>query len=268
MKRDESRTISSCGYVYFLILVVGVLFILAAGADVSVMGETPAKTPDIGDSVAAETAQAVGDEPPAENSGDKEASNVGEEPQPADQAEEDSEEAADQAWEEILRLSVPPDYPEDWNDNPPTYKELEEYNRRQAELAALAARKAREFYNKYPKDNHANNARRREFELLTIAEQLGNTNVLERLLQMENKRLESGQLSEDARFELLARRVQRKAMKKVKDGMSSVAAELEKGVRSLQSDFGNRPEIYEFLMIVADNSAPDKAGRLANEILS
>jgi thiol-disulfide isomerase/thioredoxin len=72
---------------------------------------------------------------------------------------------------------------------------------------------------------------------------------------------ESAPSADDIRFEARAREMQEKAMK-------AMYAEFEKGVRELQKEFPNRPEVYEILLEIANKAEPEKAKGIAKEITS
>src|SRR5206468_5941720 len=103
--------------------------------------------------------------------------------------------------------------------------------------------------------------------MVSVAAQLGNTNAESRLADLETDRARDSGLSEDERFEMRARAVQRAAMKKQSEGMAAVMAEFEKGARELQKEFPKRAEVYGMLLEAASNAEGDKARRLAQEIL-
>ncbi|TMQ01968.1 MAG: TlpA family protein disulfide reductase [Verrucomicrobia bacterium] len=102
--------------------------------------------------------------------------------------------------------------------------------------------------------------------MVSVAAQLGNTNAESRLADLETDRARDSGLSEDERFEIRARAVQRAAMKKQSEGMPAVMAEFEKGTRDLQKEFPKRAEVYEMLLEVASRAEGDKARKLAQEV--
>ena len=174
----------------------------------------------------------------------------------------------DTAWLEVQKAGRPPAPPKEWNDKRPTKEEIEAFQIRQGEMAGKAADIAREFYTKFPNHKNADEARKLESRLATTAVQLGNTNMVERLAKLESVRLDDKSLTEDERFELRARAVQRAAMAKKEEGMAVVLAEYEKGVRNLQKDFPKRPETYGMLLSVAESSGADKGRQIAQEVIN
>ena len=174
---------------------------------------------------------------------------------------------ADQAWEEVVKAARPAAPPAEWNTQQPSPEDIAKFKQRQAELAGQAADKAKEFYSSFATHPKADEARKKQFEMLQTAVGLGNTNRLVQLEDLEKERLNDPKLSEDERFDLRARAVQRRAMSREAEGMAAVIAEFEKGVRGLQKDFPKRPEIYQMLFEVASNTEPEKARPIAQEIV-
>src|SRR5213596_2450603 len=82
---------------------------------------------------------------------------------------------ADKAWKEVQKASRPPAPPEEWRTTKPTAEERAEFRQRQAELAGEAADKAKDFYTRFPGHDKADEARKKEYELTSIAVKLGGT---------------------------------------------------------------------------------------------
>jgi thiol-disulfide isomerase/thioredoxin len=173
----------------------------------------------------------------------------------------------DAAWKTLQKVLRPPVPPAEWQTNRPSPEEIEKFQMTQGKLAAEAAEKAKDFYTRFPEHPRAAEARKKEYEMTTIAVRLGNTNAEPRLVALETDRAKDQNLGEDDRFELRARAVQRAAMKKQSEGMAAVMAEFERGVRELQKEFPKRAEPYQMLMEVASNADSDKAKKLAKEII-
>jgi thiol-disulfide isomerase/thioredoxin len=174
---------------------------------------------------------------------------------------------AEKAWEEVEKAARPPQPPEEWRNRRPTDEERKSFLEEQGKLAVVAADRAKDFYTRYPKHPNAEEAREREYEMLKVAHQLGNTSQFARIEAIEQQKLKDPSLTEDDRFELRAEAIQRTAMSKRPDGMDAVLGEFEKGVRVLQKEFPKRSEPYEMLMMIAANSEGEKARALAREIL-
>src|SRR6266704_2384068 len=138
---------------------------------------------------------------------------------------------ADAAWKAVQKALRPPAPPAEWQTDRPSPGEIEKFQLRQGALAAEAADKVKDFYTRFPDHPKAAEARKKEYEMAAIAGQLGNTNTELRHPALEPGRAKDPGLSEDERFELRARAVQRAAMKKQSQGMPAVMAELEKGAR-------------------------------------
>ena len=169
---------------------------------------------------------------------------------------------ADKAWKELQKANQPPAPPPEWEKNKPTRDEIIKF---QLPFVNIAVDKSKDFYTRFPQDSRADKAKKMEVDLLNVAVQMGNTNSAARLEALENERLKDPTMSEEDRFQLRAKAVQRNAMKQENKGL--MLEEYEKGVRALQTDFPKRPEIYEMLLEVASNAEGDKVRKLAQEIL-
>lgn len=174
---------------------------------------------------------------------------------------------ADTAWSDLLRDSELPQPPEAWRAARPSQEELEAFEAKEGERLAKAATQANDFQKRFPKDPRVKEASSKEHELLDVAAQLGNTNVLARLEALEAAKLRDSTIPEDERFQIAARGVNRRAMDKLRQGRAAAFAELENGARALLKQFPNRLESYEMLQMVAFESEPEKAAKLAKEIL-
>ena len=126
--------------------------------------------------------------------------------------------------------------------------------------------KAKDFYTRFPKDAHATDARKQEFEVTGAAVQLGATNQQARLDAEEKSLLSDPALTETDRFRIRNSDVERAASAKDSQGEAAVMAEYEKGIRMLQKEFPNRQEPMEMLLQVARASDPANARPLLQEI--
>jgi len=174
---------------------------------------------------------------------------------------------ADQAWTAVEKASRPPTPPEAWRQARPSQEEVEAFRAQQGKRAGEAADKAKEFYTKYPDSTHAVDARKKEYELVMIAVQFGQTNRVARLEAIEAERLKDPTVDEDEKFEMRTQAIQRAAMSKQSEGMAAVLAEFEKGVRALQKEFPKRTEVYAMLLEVASSSEGEKTRKLVQEIV-
>jgi thiol-disulfide isomerase/thioredoxin len=173
---------------------------------------------------------------------------------------------ADKAWFAVLKASRPPTPPAEWQTKPPTAEEAKKWDQTNSLRAGEAADLARDFYTRYPDHAAVAEAKERELDLLRVAVQLGSTNKLARLDELETAKLQDPSLDEDERFEVRAQQVQRAVTQKEDEGQAAVLAAFEKGARQLQKEFPKRPEPYAILLEIAQNTEGDKARTLAQEI--
>jgi thiol-disulfide isomerase/thioredoxin len=173
----------------------------------------------------------------------------------------------DKAWKEVQKASQPPMPPSEWQGHP-TAEQLQEFYATQGEVAGQAAEKAREFYTKYPQHPRAADARKQEYQMLEVAVMRGNTNKTPTLEALEQERMNDPKLSEDERFNLRQRSIQRVMMMASRSGDAGASLPAqEKTARSLIKDFPKRGEAYQPLLQIATQSEPDKAKQIAKEIV-
>jgi peroxiredoxin len=180
---------------------------------------------------------------------------------------------ADPAWEELLTASRPPHPPAEWQAKEPSEKESEAFF---LPYVLALVDKAKDFYTRFPKDSHAADARKQEFEMTGVAVRMGATNQQSRLDTEEKVILADPALSEDDRFSIRQGDIEQAAAAKEaekqaagakdEESESAAAAEFEKGVRVLQKEFPKRPEVLAMLMGLASDSEGDKARTLLSEV--
>jgi thiol-disulfide isomerase/thioredoxin len=169
----------------------------------------------------------------------------------------------DAAWDELQDASRRPEPPAQWQAKEPSEKEMADFLMPYA-LALMD--KAKDFYTRFPKDSHALEARKQELEMTGVAISLGATNQQSRMDIAEKTLLADPALSEDDRFSIRQSDIQRAAQAKESEGDAAAAAELEKGIRTLQKEFPKRPEIMQMLLEIAGDAEGEKARALLQEI--
>lgn len=87
-----------------------------------------------------------------------------------------------------------------------------------------------------------------------------------RVETIEADMLKDPAASEEQRFKLRFRAVERATMALKSKGEEVMLAEYEKGIRALQKEFPKRQEVYGMLLEVASNIEGEKALKLAQEI--
>ena len=179
---------------------------------------------------------------------------------------------ADRAWEDLSKALEAPAEPAEWQLKPPTEEEVAAFQSTNGVLAGLAADKAKAFYTRYPTHEKAAEARQQEYALLSMAVQLGNTNRLESLRQLEDARLKDPSLSDDDRLELRLQQLQRSAIDEKETNKVATLTQLEKGARALQKDFPKRAEVAGVLLSIAqgwlDSGQTEKSLAIARELVA
>jgi hypothetical protein len=177
-----------------------------------------------------------------------------------------ADKAADAAWQELQEKAQPASPPAAWQQNRPSPQEIEKFKASEAERLGKVATQAEEFQTRFPKDTRVEEARSQEYQLLQVAAQLGNTNVLTRLGAIEQAKLKDPNASEEEKYQVRMSMVNRRAMGKFSESREAAFEELEKGARTLIKEFPKRAESYDLLMAIASQSASDKALPLAREL--
>ena len=177
---------------------------------------------------------------------------------------------ADVAWAAVEKAAQPPEYPDEWSLKQPSPEEIAAFEKSNSVLAAKAADKARDFYKKYPKDQHVDEAKQQEYRLLSVAVQLGATNRNADLQALETERLKDPNLDEDAKLELRMQQLQRSMATKKDAKMADNLEALEKAARELQKEFPKRPEVQALLLSTAEGwlgqNDVEKSRKLAKEV--
>ncbi len=104
------------------------------------------------------------------------------------------------AWSELDGATHPPPSPAQWRDTPPTAEERQKFY--MPYVRALAG-KAKDFYTKFPKDDHAGKAKKMEFQFLSMTVAWGETNQLARLEAMEKSLIKDPSVTGQDHFEIL-----------------------------------------------------------------
>lgn len=173
---------------------------------------------------------------------------------------------ADAAWAEVQKALNPPTPPKEWNEKQPTEEEIGKFKLEMGKAAGMAADKAKEFHTRFPGHAQAAAAKDHERRMLAAAVNLGVTDREEALKAaggVPESKLDAGPQDE------LMKKLQEaaaSAMKKQADGLPAVFGEFERGIRALQKDFPDRPEIYAALLEVCEGLPAEKALVIAKEI--
>ncbi len=173
---------------------------------------------------------------------------------------------ADQAWLDFQQATKTPDPPEAWQEKKPSDEEVATFKRGAANQLVQAADKAKDFYTRFPQHEQAAEAHRQEIGLLNFAVQLGNTNVSARVEQLEAARLKDPALSEDDRLELRVQQLQRVMASSNETNKTASLKELEQGVRALQKEFPQRPEIWGLMLFAAERWLEANEGARASAL--
>ena len=148
----------------------------------------------------------------------------------------------------------------------PTREELAAFRTLQRKTALHAADLAREFIRQFPKHKFAHSARTNCHHWLEFAIRRGAYERASEIRQLENEMMFQPGVTDDERFAIRRRAVDREIIVAQAQGGDMMTA-FEKGIRDLQKEFPKRPETYQMLYAVALRSPAKKAKQLAQELL-
>lgn len=176
---------------------------------------------------------------------------------------------ADKAWaafEEKFR--TPPAPPAEWATQPPDDQARTAFQQSRAQAAVAVADLAHDFYTAYPTDARAESARWNEMQLLNAAIQLGYTNPLARLEGLEKARADNPATTDEERFAIAMASAQRSAEMLLPQGEKVAQESMLKAMRSLITQFPQRPEPYQIILGAAAYESPDDARATAQSFLT
>jgi thiol-disulfide isomerase/thioredoxin len=172
---------------------------------------------------------------------------------------------ADAAWAELRdAIRTPPPFPDAWSLQEPSPAEQIRFL---TPYIVAIADKSKDFYTRFPNDTNEVDAKINEMGALSfLVEKASATNQQARLDAARNAVFADTNLSEDDRFDLRNDVMQRAMDAKMPEGDAAVLAEFEKGARSMQKEFPNRPEVMDMLMSLAQVSEPEKSRELLKDV--
>jgi thiol-disulfide isomerase/thioredoxin len=172
---------------------------------------------------------------------------------------------ADKAWKEVVKASQPPMPPKEWLDKKPTPEEVSGF---WVPLLTKAADKAKEFYTKYPDHAKAEEAKKKEVNLLTIAvKKFGDTNLVERLGKLDKTVM----VASDSPAPQLSPEEQevRKHLpeiQKLVNGLPETVGQLEEKAHEMLKQFPQHQIGFELLMLASQVENGEKAKALLQEV--
>jgi thiol-disulfide isomerase/thioredoxin len=150
------------------------------------------------------------------------------------------------------------------DDEAKAWEQIEADRKALGPSAALLADKMREFYVRFPKHEKAEEAKDSQRQLLMMAVQLG---VRERLKELQAVAGADDEVdAPPAEFVRKHDALIARAQKLEDKGMEAVLTEYEKGLRELQKEYPDRPEIYEGLLQVAQGIGGEKSVTILKEV--
>jgi thiol-disulfide isomerase/thioredoxin len=173
---------------------------------------------------------------------------------------------ADKAWREVRKASQPPFPPAEWQQKPATPEQQAAFF---VPLMIKAADMAKDFYTRFPNHPKAEEARKKERELVASAiKNFGATEQTARLEALDDERLKDPNVSDDERERIGQQRMQAKiaTLRRLLAGLPGTYDELEKTVRGMIKEFPKEAEPYEFFLMAAQQMGGDKAKAVAKEI--
>jgi thiol-disulfide isomerase/thioredoxin len=176
---------------------------------------------------------------------------------------------AETAWQQLQTALRPPPPPAEWRTNPPSERLIAEYEKRNGVLAGAAADKAKDFHTRFPGHSKADEAKKMELQLLSVAIKLGDTSRQPQLDAALTRRLNDPKVTEDEKFDIRAQQVVEMLESNVNDRPAQLAR-AEKAAKELQSQFPQRDEAAQLLLMIAqalvEDNQLESARNLAREV--
>lgn len=190
---------------------------------------------------------------------------------------------AEKAWALVEEASQPPRPPAAWNQKKPSQEEYAAFKLKMGEAAAVAADRAKEFYQRWPDHARAAEAKSQHRRMLVAAVQLGVTDREAELKALpatkdpvpvaaasadkdDGAKDSSAPAGEDAEYLRRVREAIAKAQQLQGQGMEAMVLDYEKSLRALNKEFPDRPQYFAGLLEVAQLVSGDKALQLTREI--
>lgn len=177
---------------------------------------------------------------------------------------------ADQAWDEFVKATQPPPQPASWQTSPPSPEEIAKFRVKMGENAAQAADKANSFYKNFPEHAMAVEARKREYQLLGVAVQLGSTNRIAQWRAAEEALVKLDSLSADERFGIQLNGLAGRIVMSQQSASGTLLDDVDAGLQKLQKENPDRPEVGQVQLMLAEElagrNALEKARALATKL--
>ncbi|EEF58174.1 TlpA family protein disulfide reductase [Pedosphaera parvula] len=173
---------------------------------------------------------------------------------------------ADKGWKEVMKASQSPMIPVEWQQKQPTLEEQQAFF---VPLLTQGADKARDFYTKYPNHPKADEAKKKEVMLLSIAaKRFGDTNQVARLDKLDKTILavESPATQKELSPEDQEVRKQLPEIQKLVNGLPGTLNQLEAKAHELLKEYPKHQIGFELLMIASQMEQGEKAKAVLQEI--
>jgi thiol-disulfide isomerase/thioredoxin len=176
---------------------------------------------------------------------------------------------ADIAWNELQQAIIFPKKPPEWNTQPPTDEQKEEFHKHIVDTAMVAADKAKAFYLRFPDSTNVVPAKIFECQMLEriFNNGGGNQSAVIAWGNAQDALLADARLTGQDRCDLRLAILQRKQLDHRFD-YNSFMLEYEKNLRDLIRDYPKSDGPYEEMLDLAVRSPDEKARSIASEIMA
>jgi len=178
---------------------------------------------------------------------------------------------ADKAWSTFERARQPAPPPKEWYTKEPTEDEIAAHYAKQAVRATEAADMAKAFYQDYPKDERAQQARLFEYQLLGAVMQLGDDSVAARVREVETQLINDKSIPEEERVALMLMAARNIVQNATKETLKDALGESSQAILKIMDQFPDNPGPVQLLLQIADiqmNVGDDvKAAKLFQRII-
>jgi len=185
------------------------------------------------------------------------------EPKPA-AAPLPADEAA--AWAEVQAAAKPKPTPAAWDDEPPADEARLAFLNEQAAAQSLAADKAAEFIQRFPKSERLGTARKLQIRTLSTAVAYGRKDRADELAKLQTAAANDPSLPEAERISARMQQLNATARSLAATDREAALKSFAEGLIALQKDFPKAESIYALMLNLAQNDEGDLRKRLSKVV--
>ena len=170
------------------------------------------------------------------------------------------------AWEEVAAANKPATPPAEWRTKRPTQEAYKEFASKQSGVLAEGADKAAAFLAKFPKSEHAAEARKLEISSLSTAVMMGKTDREGDLSKLLAAAAADTALPENERVDFRLQQIRTSAGAAARTNPEEAKTKYIDGLVALQKDFPKSDKVYGMMVNMAMSESGELGKRLATVV--